>query len=141
MQTATGDGRTGNDALDLDLVFGALSDPTRRRIVTRLSQGEATLSELAEPFDLTMPGLSKHVTVLERAGIVHKWRVGRSRYCRLLPEQLEAADQWLQTQTRFWSDRLDGLQDYLEDGGGAGVDAGDDASDPDGGGSGRGGRR
>jgi DNA-binding transcriptional ArsR family regulator len=72
------------------------------------------LSELAEPFDLTMPGLSKHVKVLEQAGIVHKWRVGRSRYCRLVPDRLVEADKWIQTQTRFWTDRLDGLQEFLE---------------------------
>ena len=97
-------------------MFGALSDPTRRRIVSRLSRGEATLSELAEPFDLTMPGLSKHVTVLEEAGIVHKWRVGRSRYCRLVPDRLVEADEWIRTQTKFWIDRLDGLQGFLEGG-------------------------
>ena len=100
--------------LDLDRIFGALSDPTRRRIVSRLAQGDATLSELAEPFDLTMPGLSKHVSVLERAGIVHKWRTGRSRSCRLVPGRLAAADHWIRTQTAFWNDRLDGLEEFLE---------------------------
>lgn len=120
MTTATGQ--------ELDLIFGALSDPTRRRIVSRLSQGEATLTELAEPFDLTMPGLSKHVTVLERAGIVHKWRRGRSRYCRLVPDRLIEADEWLRHQTRFWTDRLTGLQQFLatDSAPDAGTDAGDD---------------
>lgn len=99
---------------DLDRIFGALSDPTRRRIVHRLTKGDATLSELAEPFDLTMPGLSKHVSVLERAGIVHKWRDGRSRRCRLVPQHLAAADDWLRTQTAFWHDRLDGLEAFLD---------------------------
>ncbi len=108
MQTATTD-----RAPDLDQVFQALSDRTRREIITRLTEGEATLSELAEPFDLTMPGLSKHVGVLERAGIVEKRRRGRSRYCRLLPERLVVADEWIRTQTAFWNDRLDGLEAFL----------------------------
>lgn len=99
---------------DLDQIFGALSDPTRRQIVVRLTKGDATLSELAEPFDLTMPGLSKHVSVLEQAGLVHKWREGRSRYCRLIPDQLTAADDWIRSQTAFWNDRLDGLEAFLE---------------------------
>ena len=116
MKTATRDGPSDTRPIDLDRVFGALSDPTRRQIVSRLSHGEATLSELAEPFDLTMPGLSKHVKVLEQAGIVHKWREGRSRHCRLVPERLKAADEWIQTQAQFWNDRLDGLQQFLEDG-------------------------
>ena len=116
MRSATSK-RRGDGEVDLDRIFGALSDPTRRQIVTRLSQGEATLSELAKPFDLTMPGLSKHVTVLEQAGIVFKWQAGRSRYCRLVPGQLEAADQWIATQTNFWNDRLDGLQNFLDDDG------------------------
>ncbi len=111
---ATAETAAAAGASELDRVFGALSDPTRRRIVSRLSHGEATLTELAEPFDLTMPGLSKHVSVLEDAGIVHKWRVGRSRYCRLIPERLQEADEWIQTQTAFWNQRLDGLQNYLE---------------------------
>lgn len=99
---------------DLDGIFGALSDPTRRRIVSRLAHGEATLTELAAPFDLTMPGLSKHVTVLVQAGLVHKWRDGRSRYCRLVPDQLTLADDWIRTQTAFWHDRLDGLEAFLD---------------------------
>ena len=100
--------------IDLNRVFGALSDPTRRQIIVRLTQGEATLSELAEPFDLTMPGLSKHVTVLQRAGIVEKRRRGRSHHCRLRLEHLAAADDWLRTQTAFWEDRLDGLASHFE---------------------------
>ncbi len=99
---------------DLDRIFGALSDSTRRQIIVRLTQGEATLSELAEPFDLTMPGLSKHVTVLQRAGIVDKRRRGRSHYCRLRTERLAAADEWLRTQTAFWEDRLEGLAAFLD---------------------------
>ncbi len=100
---------------DLDQLFQALSDGTRREIITRLTRGEATLSELAEPFDLTMPGLSKHVGVLERAGIVEKRRRGRSRYCRLKPERLAVADEWIRTQTAFWHHRLDGLESFLAD--------------------------
>ena len=116
METATSNPghRHPRDPVDFDRVFGALSNSTRRKIIVRLTQGEATLSELAEPFDLTIPGLSKHVTVLQRAGIVDKWRQGRSHHCRLRPEHLAAADEWLQTQTRFWEDRLEGLASFLE---------------------------
>jgi DNA-binding transcriptional ArsR family regulator len=103
-------------AHDLDRVFGALSDPTRRSIITRLAAGEATMSEIASQFDMSLPGVSKHVSVLEEAGIVHRWRTGRSRRCRLQVDRMEMANAWLEARTEFWNDTLDDLARFVEDG-------------------------
>ena len=100
----------------LDRVFNALSDPTRRSIVTQLSHGEATMSEIAGRFDMTLPGVSKHVSVLEDAGLVHRWRSGRTRRCRLRAERMEAANAWLVARTEFWTDTLDSLSQFVDDG-------------------------
>jgi DNA-binding transcriptional ArsR family regulator len=98
----------------LDRTFSALSDPTRRRILERLAQGPATLSELARPFDITLPGLLKHVRILEQADLVVTEKHGRTRQCRLGTEQLDDAAQWIQTYRRRWEGRLDRLGGYLE---------------------------
>ena len=98
----------------LDRTFSALSDPTRRRILERLAQGPATLSELAHPFDITLPGLLKHVRILERADLVVTEKQGRTRQCRLGSEQLDDAAEWIQTYRRRWEGRLDRLGGYLE---------------------------
>ncbi|HEX8133744.1 MAG TPA: metalloregulator ArsR/SmtB family transcription factor [Actinomycetes bacterium] len=98
----------------LDRTFSALSDPTRRRILERLAQGPATLSELARPFDITLPGLLKHVRILEQADLVVTEKQGRTRQCRLGSEQLDDAAQWIQTYRRRWEGRLDRLGGYLE---------------------------
>jgi DNA-binding transcriptional ArsR family regulator len=98
----------------LDRTFSALSDPTRRRILERLAQGPATLSELARPFDITLPGLLKHVRILEQAELVVTVKQGRTRQCRLGSEQLDDAAQWIQTYRRRWEGRLDRLGGYLE---------------------------
>jgi DNA-binding transcriptional ArsR family regulator len=98
----------------LDRTFGALSDPTRRTILDRLAQGPATLGELARPFDITLPGLMKHVRVLEEAGLVVTEKKGRTRECRLGSERLDDAAEWIQTHRRRWERRLDRLESYLE---------------------------
>lgn len=98
----------------LDKVFGALSDPTRRSIINQLTSGEATMSEIAAHFDMSLPGVSKHVGVLEDAGLVHRWRSGRTRRCRLQTEVLSDAQEWIAQRTTFWNDTLDQLADYVE---------------------------
>lgn len=103
-----------NDGKDLDRVFRALGDPTRRAIVSQLTRGEATMSEIANQFDMSLPGVSKHVSVLEDAGLVRRWRSGRSRRCRLQVERLMTANSWIEVQTRFWSETLDNLAEFLE---------------------------
>jgi DNA-binding transcriptional ArsR family regulator len=97
----------------LDGVFGALSDPTRRAIVARLSEGETPLAELAEPFDMSLPAVSKHVRVLIAAGIVAQEKRGRTRYCRLDREPLAAAGTWIASYTDFWRGQLDSLAAHV----------------------------
>jgi len=98
----------------LDRTFFALSDPTRRRILERLGRGPATISELAEPFALTLNGVKKHVTVLEDADLVVTQKVGRARECRLGPAQLQEATRWIEEYRRAWEDRLDRFGAYAE---------------------------
>lgn len=104
--------RLGADPLDA--VFSALADPTRRAIVVRLAEGEATVSELAEPFDVTLPAVTKHLAVLERAGMLERHKKGRVRRCRLVAAPMAAADDWLSTYRVFWQNRLDALTDHLK---------------------------
>jgi DNA-binding transcriptional ArsR family regulator len=100
----------------LDAVFSALADPTRREIVTRLADdGEASVSQLAEPFDVSLPAVTKHIRVLERAGLVEHHKQGRVRRCRLVASPLRDADDWLRRYRRFWETRLDSLSDHLEE--------------------------
>ena len=98
----------------LDRTFSALSDPTRRDILERLGRGPATISELAEPFGMSLTGLKKHVRVLEEADLVTTEKVGRSRECRLGPGQLQDATRWIETHRRRWERRLDRLEGYIE---------------------------
>jgi DNA-binding transcriptional ArsR family regulator len=98
----------------LDRAFSALADPTRREILQRLTSGPATISELAHPFDISLPGLLKHVRILEDAHLVITQKQGRTRQCRLGPEQLEDAAQWIATYRRRWEGRLDRLEGYLD---------------------------
>ena len=114
MASATAPDTTAPDEV-LNRVFSALSDPTRRSIVTQLAQGEATMSEIAGRFDMSLPGVSKHVTVLEEAGLVHRWRTGRVRRCRLEPAAMTEAQRWIVDRTSFWNETLDQLADYVED--------------------------
>jgi DNA-binding transcriptional ArsR family regulator len=99
----------------LNSVFGALADPTRRAIAERLARGPASVTELAEPFEVTLPAIVKHLAVLEHAGLVEHQKEGRIRYCRLVPEQLEPAAAWLEHYGSFWRERFDGLHRYLTD--------------------------
>ena len=99
-----------------DLAFLALADPTRRAMVERLAAGDATVSQLAAPFDMAAPSISKHLRMLERAGLLTQERVGRTRVCRLNRAPLDAMAGWLSRHTNFWNDRLDALAAHLERG-------------------------
>jgi DNA-binding transcriptional ArsR family regulator len=99
----------------LSVTFSALADPTRRAILARLSRGPATINELAEPFAMTLPSVSRHVKVLEEAGLVVKQRDAQFRPCRLEVQPLEAADSWLAEYRVFFSQRFDRLEDQLKD--------------------------
>jgi DNA-binding transcriptional ArsR family regulator len=94
--------------------FAALADPTRRAILARLAAGEASVTELAEPFDMSLPGISKHLKVLERAGFILRGREAQWRPCRVAPGALKDIDAWLEAHRRGWEERLDRLGDYLE---------------------------
>ena len=98
----------------LDSTFAALADPTRRAILARLASGEATVTELAEPFEMTLPGVSKHLKVLERAGLVARGRRAQSRPCRLEAAPLREVDGWVGQYRRFWGQSFDRLDDYLQ---------------------------
>lgn len=97
----------------LSSTFAALADPTRRAILERLSHGHATVGELAEPFAMTLPAISKHVSVLERAGLVTKDRDGQRRNCRITATPLKSATTWLEEYRRHWEANLDSLDAYL----------------------------
>ncbi len=104
---------------DLDAGFAALGDPVRRALVVRLVQGDATVGELAEPFDVTPQAISHHVGVLRRCGLVEQRREGTRRLCRLKVHQLSLLSTWIDDQRRAWDDRLDALEQHLAvDGGG-----------------------
>ena len=94
----------------LDSVFGALADPTRRALITALAEGPKSVSELAEPFDLTLAGVSKHIKVLHRAGLVRQQRNGRRVDCSLEPEPLESGADWASRTRAFWAGRLASLE-------------------------------
>lgn len=98
----------------LDAAFSALSDPTRRAILTRLAHGDATVLELAEPFSMSLPAVSKHLKVLERAGLIARGREGQWRPCKLVSQPLEEAHAWLRDFEQHWVDRLDRLGAYLQ---------------------------
>jgi DNA-binding transcriptional ArsR family regulator len=99
----------------LDLVFGALADPTRRTILTHLAGGEATVNELVALFDLSQPTISKHLKVLERAGLVSRGREAQFRPVRLESAPLKGAAQWLGDYRRFWEESLDQLDEYVRE--------------------------
>ncbi|WP_200935455.1 ArsR/SmtB family transcription factor [Aeromicrobium sp. Root344] len=98
---------------DLDLVFAALADSTRRAILTRLTEGEATVSQLAEPFAMSQQAVSKHLKVLERAHLISRTRSAQSRPCRLDADQLEEAVGWIEGHRRIWAERHDRLAEHL----------------------------
>ena len=95
------------------MTLSALADPTRRAILARLATGEATVNELAAPFEMSLPAVSKHLKVLERAKLVSRSRNAQWRPCRLEPARLELVDSWLEEYRRLWENRLDRLEDYL----------------------------
>ncbi|NEK56891.1 winged helix-turn-helix transcriptional regulator [Geodermatophilus sabuli] len=97
----------------LDATFAALADPTRRAILARLATGDATVNELAEPFALSLPGISKHLKVLERSGLITRRREAQFRPCHLEREALDAAVDWIETNRRLWSERFDKLDEHL----------------------------
>jgi DNA-binding transcriptional ArsR family regulator len=97
----------------LDATFAALADPTRRAIVARLAVGDATVNELAQPFDLSLPGISKHLKVLERSGLITRSRQAQFRPCHLERQALDAAVDWIEANRRLWSERFDKLDDHL----------------------------
>ena len=104
----------------LDATFHALADPTRRGMLATLALGEKSVGELAEPFAMSFAGASKHVKVLEHAGLIARRKVGRAQLCRLKPERLAEADQWLRQCERFWTQRLDRLDALIKAGQGEG---------------------
>jgi DNA-binding transcriptional ArsR family regulator len=106
METAVEDRR-------LDALFTALSDRTRRDIVARLSTGDATVKELAEPYAMSLQAVSQHIRVLERSGLISQGRHRQTRPCRLEPAALEAALSWIEESRRTWSDRMDRLEVHL----------------------------
>jgi DNA-binding transcriptional ArsR family regulator len=97
----------------LDATFAALADPTRRAIIARLTLGEASVTELAEPFAMTQPAISKHLKVLERAGLVTRRRDAQRRPCRLEADALRQATEWLDAYRRFWTEQYERLDDLL----------------------------
>jgi DNA-binding transcriptional ArsR family regulator len=99
---------------ELSQVFSALADPTRRAILERLAEGDATVNELTEPFAFTQQAISKHVQVLERAHLISRTRVGSSRPCVLEAERLDDAAGWIARHRQMWADRHDRLADHLE---------------------------
>ena len=98
----------------LDAIFGALSDPIRRAIVERLAQGPCSVSQLGAPFAVSAPAISKHLAVLERCGLIARWKTGRVHYCRLVPDPLAGAASWIERHHAFWERQLDALEKYLD---------------------------
>jgi DNA-binding transcriptional ArsR family regulator len=104
-------------AMQLDATFSALADPTRRAILARLASGEATVMELAEPFEMSQPAISRHLKVLERAGLISRGRDAQRRPCRLRAKPLAEANRWIENYRRFWEPsfaRLDELLDEMK---------------------------
>jgi DNA-binding transcriptional ArsR family regulator len=97
----------------LSLTFSALADPTRRAILARLAEKEATVGEIAAPFDISLPAVSRHLKVLEGAGLITRGRDAQWRPCRLAPQGLRPVDDWLSMYRRFWTDRFDKLDAYI----------------------------
>lgn len=99
----------------LSATFAALADPTRRAILARLASGEVTVTQLAEPFEMSLPAVTKHLKVLERAGLITRGRQAQWRPCKLEPKPLQEAVGWLEQYRQFWESNLDRLEDYLRE--------------------------
>ena len=106
---------TGYKAARLDATFAALADPTRRAILARLASGDASVTELAEPFAMSLPAVSKHLKVLERAGLISRGRNGQFRPCRLEADGLDVATDWIERNRQIWTERFDKLSAHLRD--------------------------
>ena len=104
---------SGRSLERLDLTFGALADPTRRAILSRLASGEASVTDLAEPFEMTLPAISKHLKVLQRAGLITQGREAQWRPCRLEAAPLKAIADWVEHYRVYWEQSFDNLEDYL----------------------------
>jgi DNA-binding transcriptional ArsR family regulator len=99
---------------DVGAVFAALADPTRRAILDRLAGGPATVGELAAPFEMSLPAVSRHLKVLESAGLLERRVVGRTHHCRAVPAPMRAAADWIEQRSAFWDRALESLRDYVE---------------------------
>ncbi|MDZ8029244.1 MAG: ArsR/SmtB family transcription factor [Nostoc sp. SerVER01] len=99
----------------LSIIFAALADPTRRAILAHLAKGEASVTELAQPFEMSLPAISKHLKVLERAGLIARGREAQWRPCRLEAEPLKDAADWIEQYRQFWEQSLDRLDEYLQE--------------------------
>ena len=97
----------------LSLTFGALADPTRRALLAQLRAGQTTVNELAKPFNMSLPAISKHLKVLEKAGLITRAKTAQWRPCKLAPEPLKDVSSWLDQYRRFWDESFDRLEDYL----------------------------
>jgi DNA-binding transcriptional ArsR family regulator len=104
-----------NREAQLDLAFGALAHSIRRGILARLATGEATVSELAKPFRVSAPAISKHMRILENAGLVSRKRKGREHHCRMEQRRMKQAQEWIALHRKFWNQKLDALERYLKD--------------------------
>jgi len=102
-----------NQQINLDLMFQALADPTRRAMIDRLSRGPASVSELAKPFDMSLPAVVQHLQALEHSGLVSSQKVGRVRTVQIQPDALSLAEQWINDRRTMWVKRLDRLGDFL----------------------------
>ncbi|HKY94403.1 MAG TPA: metalloregulator ArsR/SmtB family transcription factor [Kiloniellales bacterium] len=114
-----------NQSTALDRIYRALSDPTRRAVIQRLSRGPATVSEIAKPFRMSLPSVVQHLQVLEESGLIKTRKAGRVRTCRIVPKALISAEEWIAHQRALWEGRLDRLEAYLKDLQAKGVEHGD----------------
>ena len=103
-----------NQRAQLDRVFKALADPTRRAVLRRLGPGAAPVTKLAQPFDMALPSFAQHLKVLEDCGLIASEKRGRSRWCRLVPARFDEAADWMEAERRRWAERLDRLEVYLD---------------------------
>ena len=99
----------------LDLAFGALAHPIRRGILARLSTGEASIGELAQPFNVSAPAITRHMKILEEAGLLSRKKRGREHRCRLEQKRMQQAQAWIEAHRKFWNDKLDSLERYLKE--------------------------
>ena len=104
----------GNNQTSLDSVFHALADPTRRAVIQQLGNGTASVSELAEPFDMALPSFMKHISVLEASGLIGSKKVGRVRTCKIKQQEMATAQTWLDEQRALWEGRADRLAEYVQ---------------------------